>query len=567
MSASSAIQSATVTAPTEPFVLTRAQKNAPSQAVAGLVTPTDAPQVTAKPAAKKKVAKEAKQYKWIKTEPEPRNITWKGSMPHYDEVQTHLDLFRMFITEDILSNIVDKTNLNAMRKKNLALKLSLEELRRFLGVQMLMSILKLPAVRMYWENGIRYSPVADTMSRDRFISLRSFFHICDDTLMIPKGEVGHDKLFKIRRLYDAFRENLKKIDPEEIQSIDEQMIPFKGRIGFRQYLKDKPHSWGVKVFTRAGISGIVYDIEIYTGKGAVEISELGQGTDVVLRLVENLPRFMNLKLFFDNFYTGIDLIHKLRVEYGIESCGTIRSNRMRGAVLDTDANMKKKGRGSVDFRFERHSEVSVVKWYDNKPVHLASSYCAVTPIDKCQRWDGTTRKYVKVDPPPPRIVRDYNKSMGGVDLADMFLELYRIDIRSKKWYMRIVYYFFDMAVNNAWLIHRRQCKQINVQHMSLLYLKKDIARGLVITGVSQSPRVGRPSLSVTKRNTTTSRDGMPSESVRFDQTSHFPDTTEKGRCRYEKCVRGGTSRIMCSKCKVRLCLKSDRNCFTNFHLK
>ncbi|KAK2701227.1 hypothetical protein QYM36_020103 [Artemia franciscana] len=231
-------------------------------------------------------------------------------MPHYDEVQTPLDLFRMFITEDILSNIVDQTNLNAMRKKNIALKLSLEELRRFLGVQMLMSILKLPAIRMYWENGIRYSPVADTMSRDRFISLRSFFHICDDTLMIPKGEVGHDKL------------------------------------------------------------GIVYDIEIYTGKGAVEISELGQGTDVVLRLVENLPRFMNFKLFFDNFYTGIDLIHKLRVEYGIESCGTIRSNRMRGAVLDTDANMKKKGRGSVDFRFERHSEVSVVKWSTNQSIWL-----------------------------------------------------------------------------------------------------------------------------------------------------------------------------------------------------
>ncbi|KAK2721905.1 hypothetical protein QYM36_002467 [Artemia franciscana] len=144
---------------------------------------------------------------------------------------------------------------------------------------------------------------------------------------------------------------------------------------------------------------------------------------------------MNFMLFFDNFYTGIDLIHKLRVEYGIESCGTIRSNRMRGAVLDTDASMKKKGRGSVDFRFERHSEVSVVKWYDNKPVHLGSSYCAVTQIDKCQRWDGTTRKYVEVD--RPRIVRDYNKSMGGVDLTDMFLELYRTDIRSKKWYMRI----------------------------------------------------------------------------------------------------------------------------------
>ncbi|KAK2706353.1 hypothetical protein QYM36_016404 [Artemia franciscana] len=89
------------------------------------------------------------------------------------------------------------------------------------------------------------------------------------------------------------------------------MIPFKERLGFRQYLKDKPHSWGVKVFTRAGISGIVYDTEISTGKRAIEIFELGQGTDVVLPLVENLPKFMNFKLFFDNFYTGINLIHKL----------------------------------------------------------------------------------------------------------------------------------------------------------------------------------------------------------------------------------------------------------------
>ncbi|KAK2703984.1 hypothetical protein QYM36_017697 [Artemia franciscana] len=175
------------------------------------------------------------------------------------------------------------------------------------------------------------------------------------------------------------------MDPEEIQSIDEQMFPLKERIGFRQYLKDKPHSWGVRIFTRAGISGIVCDTEIYTGKGAVEISELGQGDDFVLRFLENVPRFMNFKLSFDNFYTGIDLIYKLRVEYGIESCGKIHSNRIRGAVLNTDTNMKKNGRGSVDFRFERHSEVSVVKWYDNKPVHLASSYCAVTRIDKCQR--------------------------------------------------------------------------------------------------------------------------------------------------------------------------------------
>ena len=67
---------------------------------------------------------------------------------------------------------------------------------------------------------------------------------------------------KIRLMYHELREYLKSIPPEEKESVDEQMIPFKGRLIFKQYLRDKPHSWDVKVFTKAGVSGIVYDIDI-----------------------------------------------------------------------------------------------------------------------------------------------------------------------------------------------------------------------------------------------------------------------------------------------------------------
>ena len=239
---------------------------------------------------------------------------------------------------------------------------------------------------------------------------------------------------------------------------------------------------------------------------------------------------------------------------------------MKGVILESDASLKKKGRGSYDYRLERHTEVSIVKWIDNKPVHMASSFCAVAPVDQCQRWDGRTRSHVEVD--RPCVVREYNKSMGGVDLSDMLLELYRTDIRSKKWYMRIVYYFLDLAVNNAWLLHRRECEDLGKQHMSLMYFKMDICRSLIVSGVVNSPRAGRPSVSApTKRKTKTTEAGMPSESVRYDTAGHLPDTVEKGRCRYEKCARGATSRILCVKCKVRLCLNGDRNCFMNFHIK
>ncbi|KAK2720423.1 hypothetical protein QYM36_004342 [Artemia franciscana] len=89
------------------------------------------------------------------------------------------------------------------------------------------------------------------------------------------------KLHKIRPTYDELRENLKTIPPEERQSEDEQMILFQRRLNFKQYLKDKRHSWVVIVLTTVGVSRIVNDLEIYRVKGSVLASPSGLGADVV----------------------------------------------------------------------------------------------------------------------------------------------------------------------------------------------------------------------------------------------------------------------------------------------
>ncbi|KAL3183150.1 hypothetical protein MRX96_006920 [Rhipicephalus microplus] len=56
---------------------------------------------------------------------------------------------------------------------------------------------------------------------------------------------------------------MKAVAPEEWQSVDEQIIPFKGRSPLKQCMKSKPHNWGYKVFTRAGVSRIMHDFIIY----------------------------------------------------------------------------------------------------------------------------------------------------------------------------------------------------------------------------------------------------------------------------------------------------------------
>lgn len=52
----------------------------------------------------------------------------------------------------------------------------------------------------------------------------------------------------------------------------------------KQYNKSKPHKWGFSVFTRAEVSGIMYDFEMYTGKNMKLEGNLGISGNIVLRL-------------------------------------------------------------------------------------------------------------------------------------------------------------------------------------------------------------------------------------------------------------------------------------------
>lgn len=161
-----------------------------------------------------------------------------------------------------------------------------------------MSIVKMAQYRMFWSNETRFPTVADTMSSNRFDNLRTFFHVNDNAEMLPREHKDHDKLFKVRPFLNSIRSNTRKIHVEELSSVDVIIIPFKGRTLMKQYNKNKPHKWGIKLFAIASKSGIVHDFEIYIGKGTLPPSEHGLGIsgDVVMRLAECIPKNENYKV-------------------------------------------------------------------------------------------------------------------------------------------------------------------------------------------------------------------------------------------------------------------------------
>ena len=188
------------------------------------------------------------------------------------------------------------------------------------------------------------------------------------------------------------------------------------------------------------------------------------------------------------------------------------------------------------------------------------------------RWDKSEN--ARKDIQCPSIVLSYNKSMGGVDLVDMLISLYRIKVKTKRWYNQVFWHLIDICKVNGWNLYRRHFVQINApgeKMLSLCQFSNNLGASLmysnkVVTG-SQRGRPSKRKGSIGENSRKPSKKAVvatPYNDIRYDNTGHWPEAVEKKeRCRHCQAY----SRTKCTKCKLSLCLLKERNCFQNFHMK
>lgn len=80
-----------------------------------------------------------------------------------------------------------------------------------------------------------------------------------------------------------------------------------------------------------------------------------------------------------------------------------------------DKHLKAQGRGSYQVLVRNDEQLSVTKWYDNKGVIFMSSAEGNVEEDECQRWCKKEKRYICITFPRPRVVKQYNEKLGGVD--------------------------------------------------------------------------------------------------------------------------------------------------------
>ena len=186
-----------------------------------------------------KTSKQKPDQKWLwrVKEPSAGNREFRGKQfgnppINFDEM-CPIDFFKLFWTQ----TLVVQTNLYSVQEQGKNISTLAKEIEQFLGMHILMGIMKLPDYNFHWTAETRYPKIANVMSTKRFKQLQKYVHTVDNTTKDKPGN-KNDKFFKIRPVTEAVRKNSMAIEPEPVHSIDEQI---KTKLsGIHQYNPSKP---------------------------------------------------------------------------------------------------------------------------------------------------------------------------------------------------------------------------------------------------------------------------------------------------------------------------------------
>lgn len=390
--------------------------------------------------------------------------------PHSNIIENYLtkspvDFFEIFLGDDVLSLIVTETNRYAHQVINKGLSeksrvhrwkdTNSEEIKTFFGICLWMGLSRYPKMADYWRKSNLYSnKISEHMPRNRFELLLRMLHFSNNE------EPSNDRLSKLRPFLDLLVDKFKEVYiPEREVCIDETLVPFRGRLAFKQYIKDKRFKFGIKLYKLCCKGGYTYDLQVYCGKDSNETHSAP--TKVVLSLMEPLLD-QGRVLFTDNYYTSVALAHEL-LKRNTHLVGTLRKNRKMNPKEVITKNLK---RGEV-IANESNTGVVVLKWQDKRDVLcLSTKHTAETK--ELQRRGETVHK--------PLLICDYNNSKSFIDLSDQ-LKAYSAPLRKGiKWYRKLVFeLLLGTAVVNAYILYR----SITKGKISITEFREKIVEGLL----------------------------------------------------------------------------------------
>ena len=152
-----------------------------------------------------------------------------------------LGFIQLFITRELLEFFTFETNLYAkmiLANKPLSvqsdwIEVEVQDIAHYLGLSVLMGVIRLPSINMYWGVGKKYFVPAfpECMTLNRYKSISRYFHTYNKEA-IPLD--NNDRLIQISTVMNFFIDRFKNTYvPERQITIDEGSMAWRGRLSFK----------------------------------------------------------------------------------------------------------------------------------------------------------------------------------------------------------------------------------------------------------------------------------------------------------------------------------------------
>lgn len=490
-----------------------------------------------------------------------------GLLVHPLDVNTPLKAWRGIFRESILQKIVRYTNEYGGIHSKDWIDIDRKDLECFFSVLFISGIQKRKDRPTNWfsNNRLLESPIMKkVMTGRRFLTILRYLHCCPAASQNPTSP-DYDPAYKVAEVRDFLETRFTaSFRPGQQLSLDETLIRAFGRMKFKVRIVTKAARYGIKVYVVTDArTAFVLKVIFYTGRSTYydvpDAEEKKKTVQVVTKLVEAYTG-SHRTIYVDRFYTSLDLVKALS-EMDLYVTGTVLANRIpaeiRIAKRSVSNRSMKRGdvkKAKVTYRKRDGSmkEAGLVRWKDRQVVYCLSNDTNNVDMDVCKRrGEGGI---ITLD--RPKSIANYNKYMGGVDLADMRrLHCPSTIMGQHRWWLHLFFYLLDVGTSNSLVIYNEAMKVLQpttYTPMNIVDYKMLLVEGLIGKKIDDLLA------------------GPDQEECEEHVPVHIEDMKRK-RC--VLCSLRGKNRVrtrfICGKCKVPLCCvgsgRVETNCFDLAH--
>ncbi|CAK6976199.1 uncharacterized protein LOC121905269 [Scomber scombrus] len=474
-------------------------------------------------------------------------------------IREPIDYFSKYFGWDTWVEIAHCTD----KMSSMPIPVTAREVAQFVGIHIAMGTLKFPCPKLYWEELTKVPLIAEAMPLSRFLELSGVLKLASPAKTSANSNVGEerndsdfqdahqgktftsgqsensqhgdrhcqgntlnvlnssktqkDPLWKVQPLLGRFLEGCQSLTREGDSAVDQYPLPLTGKM--------YNNKLSLYCTTLIGFGGLLLHVDLKL--------DLSDKENAVEKMV---PKGSMVFLCKQELSTPA-MLERLLVA-GIHGAGRVGGER-----------------GQIGDEF-----VS-----SNGKLMLRRSHCGfiLSTAGHGQRNMAS-------------LIDNFEKAQMSARLNRDLQNLYSIPLTAATptcWPQAVLWYLTDLALVNSWLLYRQDHRAASAP-LTLMAFRLEVSKALILSSSSdtqdsvppQPPTENTHTTNETPNPSLLEESPLPDAATRYDGLGHWPEQLgegEGGRCRFGDCQR--TSRVLCLKCCVFLCISRNHNCFLNFH--